>query len=202
MTQERILNVSTMLFLQFGIKSVSMDDICRELGVSKKTIYTYVSNKKELVHLSFLSFMQMEEEVISEIHKSADNALDEMIKITDYTMKFLHMMKPTLTYDLQKYHKETWHYFENTHFKFIATIIFENLERGVKEGIYRSNIEPDILTKLFLGNIMVIIDEKIFPSRDYLKSNIYHESMSHHLYGIVNKKSIKNLEKYLKKLAR
>jgi len=197
---QNIIDKCIEMFFKYGIKSVSMDDISRELGISKKTVYTHFENKKEIVEKAFIHFTKIEEQTITAIHQQASDALDEMFKITDYTMGFLRIMKPTLTYDLQKYYKPIFDSVQNKHYKFIEKIIAENLDRGKKEGLYRKTIDSTILAKLFIGNIMVMTDEKIFPSSEYLKSVVYYQSIGHHLYGIVNKSSLKKLEDYLKKL--
>lgn len=200
MVNQNILEKCTELFFKYGIKSVSMDDISRELGISKKTLYSHFENKKELVEKTFLHFCNIEEETITAIHEHASDALDEMFKITDYTMGFLRVMKPSLTYDLQKYYKPIFDKIQNNHYKFIEKIIVENLDRGKKEGLYRKKIDSTILAKLFIGNIMVMTDESVFPSKQYIKSVVYYQSIGHHLYGIINKSSLKKLEDYLKKL--
>lgn len=197
---ENILNKTYELFFSYGIKSVSMDDISRELGISKKTIYTHFENKRALVKSTVDHFTKLEEAAISNIHQNASSALEEMFMITEYVLGFLRHMKPSVTYDLQKYYKTIFETSMKQHFEFIEETIISNLNKGIQEGVYRADINTDIIAKLYIANGRVIIDERSFPSKIYPKPEVFFEFISYHLHGIIEKTSIKQLDKYLKKL--
>ena len=116
MSRESLIESSKDLFLRYGIKSVSMDDIASILGISKKTIYTHVENKSELVESAISAIISEEQTIVEGIVKSADNAIDEITEIASYVIKMLRKMQPSLLYDLRKYHNKAWKILEKDHF--------------------------------------------------------------------------------------
>lgn len=186
------------LFLKYGIKSVSMDDIARLLGISKKTIYNFIANKKGLVHAVVQSHIEKEQAMVNEIIKSSENALDEMVSIAEHVLDTLKKMKPTLTYDLKKYHPRAWQVIEDVHFNFIQATVATNLKRGINEGYYREDIDANILSKVYLTLSRAISEDDSFAEEGHNLSEVYTSVIHYHLNGIVNSKGRKELKKYLK----
>jgi len=114
-----------------------MDDLSRELGISKKTLYQSVENKKELVIQVFQNLIQKEIDAVISIRKDADDAIDEMIEVARYVIPMLRQISPTLIFDIQKYYRDVWLLCEEFNQQEVFTVIKENIERGIKEGIYR-----------------------------------------------------------------
>ncbi len=193
--KENLIQQATFLFMKYGIKSVSMDDISKELGISKKTLYTYVDNKRELVKLITLNMIEMEQAVCNSIKKEATNALDEMLKISRHIIQFIGLMTPSFTYDLQKYYKQCWILIEEEHFSFIESIVKDNLIAGIKEKMYRSNIHPEIAAKLYMAQAKLISDEDIFPGSKFEKVVLFKEMILAHLHGVASDKGLKILKK-------
>lgn len=183
--------------MRFGIKSITMDDISRELGISKKTLYQYVANKSDLIEQLFRQQAEQEKEVMRRIHLQSANAIDELLKIARYVMEQLRQLSATTVYDLQKYYPESWKQLESLHQRHVYTIMKENLERGIREGVYRSNVNLDIVAKLCVGKSSLIADDGLFPSRDYNMSQLYREYINYHIHGIASPKGLQVLEKYL-----
>ncbi len=197
--QKKLLDSAHELFLKYGVKSVSMDDIARMLGISKKTIYNLVQNKKGLVHSVVSAHIEKEEQFITDIVEKSINALDEMISIVKHVNSILKSMKPSLTYDLKKYHPETWELIDKGHFKFIEKHIQQNLLRGIEEGLYRKEIRTDIIPKLFVNISKVVADGDFSQSTLLSQSEVYESAMLYHLNGIINNTGRKQLQKYLSK---
>jgi len=181
------------LFLKYGVKSVSMDDIAKKLGVSKKTIYGMIENKKDLVYKVVVNFSKKEEQDILEITKNSTNAVEEMVNIGNYIFSFFRDMNPGLIYDLEKYHPAAWNYIEKDHLVFVQKIITENITKGQEAGLYRKNIHADIIARLYIGQSRVILDEEIFPVRKFHRSTLFTEFFSYHLNGITTDKGRKYL---------
>jgi len=177
-----------------------MDDIARHLGVSKKTIYKEVLNKKILVEEVFLDHVKFEEETIASIIKHSDNAIDELIQIAEFVLAFLKIMKPSLTYDLRKYHKDTWDLMESQHFQFLSDTIKNNLKRGIKEKLFRKKIDINVVSLIYMLKNKYIILNPMEVQTEYDLATVYKVIISQHLYSVVNKESFDLLEQYLKKL--
>lgn len=199
MSKETLIRSARELFLKYGIKSVSMDDIARLLGISKKTIYNIVDNKSELVEEVIKDFIKEEEETICDIIQNSKNAIDQITGIAAYVMKSLRKMKPTMVYDLQKYHNKAWCYLEEGHFDEIESTIKQNIRQGIDEGFYRDDLDENIQSKIYVGLVRILIDEEQFPISQYERPYLYKHLIKYHLNGIMNDKGRKELKKYINK---
>lgn len=197
---DRILTKAENLFFKYGVKSISMDDLARQLGISKKTLYQSVENKKDLIMQVFQNHIQKEIEAIAQIRTEAADAIDEMIGVALYVIPTLRKISPTLIYDMKKYYSEVWNMMEGYNNQEIYQMIKENIERGKKEEIYREEVHTDIIAKLYVGKCLIVIDEELFPLRDYDKENLLKEHMKYHIRGIATTKGLRMLEKHFKKL--
>lgn len=184
------------LFMKLGIRSVSIDDICSGLGISKKTIYVHFKNKKELVHEVILFHIHKEIDDLQQISLESKNAIDEMIGIAKYVLEFLRNMSPSILYDLKKYYSVSWKIVEEKHMSYIQQVIANNISKGIEEGYYRDSINKDIVSKLYVSKAMAVVDENIFPSKTYKRFKLYEELIIYHMYGIVSDKG----RKYIKKV--
>ena len=198
-TKDKILVGSFDLFMRYGIRSVTMDDIANQLGISKKTIYQFIDNKKHLIKTVILNYLKSDEKAILKILSEADNAIDEMFALAKHVNTFLARMKPTLMYDLQKYYREEWSLIRKQHFAFIHSVIKKNIERGVEQKIYRGDIDPEIISRFYTQVSECCTDESLFPSSEYPKTVLFLEHLTYHMFGLANENGRKILlEKNLK----
>lgn len=186
------------LFMNYGIKSVSMDDISRHLGMSKKTLYQMVENKADLIHKVIRAHLENEKSVIDEICDNSGDAIQEMLMIASHVSRQLRDTNPSTVYDMQKYYPKVWMDFESLHKEYIYGRINKNITNGIGEGIYRSNIDPDIIARFYVGKSFIMVDEQIFPSKEYDKEALFLEFITYHIHGIASQKGLDLLEKHLK----
>ena len=193
---KKILNNSQELFFRYGVKSVTMDDIARHLGISKKTLYQHFDNKKDLISQSILNHFDCEEKLIVEMKDQVKNAIEEMLIIANYVNEQLKRMNPVVIYDLKKYYKENWKTIHDKQMKLIYTITKENLEQGIEEGVYRKDINTDVIAKFYMGRTDMILDDVLFPTSAYNHSELHRELTYYHLYAIVSNDGFELLKKY------
>lgn len=191
--QEIFKKVET-LFLRYGIKSVTMDDIARELGISKKTIYQYVSNKNELVHRVMQAYIDRDSREIKELKQGAKNAIEEWTRIFNYSCNVFVDFNPNILYDLQKYYPEGWQAFEAYKHKHIYSVVLHNLQRGIEEGLYRNNINPEVIAGIYINKLEAFVDINNFPSRGITIQEIFDHLIEYHLRGIASAKGAKILD--------
>ncbi|HPK09072.1 MAG TPA: TetR/AcrR family transcriptional regulator [Saprospiraceae bacterium] len=191
---DKILDYCTGAFFRLGIKSVSMDDISREIGISKKTLYAYYPAKQKLVYKAVNLYVKQEEKDIASLVESSADAIDEVINIARHNIKFFQSISPSAIYDLQKYYPEIWKSIETKHFSFIYNIVKENIDRGIHEKIYREDLNPDIIARLYVQKALSIADDKIFPIHSFDKTLLVREFIKYHLHGISNENGLKKLE--------
>jgi AcrR family transcriptional regulator len=186
--QEKLLKRVEELFLRLGIKSLTMDDVARELGISKKTLYQFVDNKDDLV-LKVMERHINEDCVHSEaLRKESTDAIDEIFKVTAYNAVDLGRMKANIVYELQRYHPEAWAKMQTYNWKQLYSVVHENLVWGIQDGLYRTDFDANVIARLHIASVLGIFDENIFPRPDFDSRIIFKEYMMHYLYGILSEK--------------
>lgn len=191
-----LLHKSREMFMRSGVKSMTMDDIARELGMSKKTIYQFVSNKAELVNKVLNEYLSEERKQVDTILSKSSNAVDGMINMVEYLLNVLHDFNPASLNDLQKYYPEAWKIYDEYRYQYVVTRIRENLDNGVKQGVYRADMDADIIARIYVRGIDMILDQQMFPQKRYSFFNLYKEFLKYHLRGIVSPKGLKILEQH------
>ena len=189
----QILDLSHTLFMQLGIKSVSMDDLSSRLGISKKTLYQHVSNKHDLVRQSIERHTDLEKQALAEITRTATDAIDEMAQIAEHTVIHFRQIKPVLIHDMQKYYRDIWDTIVRLQSVFIKSKIEDNIKRGKDEDYYREDADPDIISKLYVAKSFSLVDENLFSLTDYPRDYLIRQHILYHLHGILTEKGRKHL---------
>lgn len=183
------------LFFRYGIKSLTMDDVASELGISKKTLYQMVESKDDLVMKVLRHHTSREKSQCLNLASQASNAIEEIFIVLDSNSQEMAQMKTNVVNDLQKYHREGWLLIRNFHYDFVYKVIRENMLRGRKEGLYRENFDIDIIAKLHLATAFNLFDEQLFPDGSTPRVVLFKEYMLHFLHGIVSPKGLTYLKK-------
>ncbi len=194
--QERILQKATGLFVRYGMRSITMDEIALQLGISKKTIYQFFADKNELVDAVLLKMLEHNQYCCKKDSAVADNAIHEVFLAMEMVYEMFENMNPSMLYDLEKYHPKTYEKFTQHKYKFLYSVIKENLERGVKEEIYRPDIDVNIMTMLRLETLMFPFSTHVIGKTKYNISEIHIHVIEHFLFGIASIKGYKLILKY------
>jgi AcrR family transcriptional regulator len=198
--ETEILVRALQVFLRCGIKSVTMDDIANELKISKKTLYNYVKDKKELV-LKVMDLNCCDDcSVCDKIKESSANAIDELLDISNHISLKLQSIHPSLHFDLEKYYPQAWNKMQEHHAGYVLKSIESNINRGIKEGLYRKDIVADIIARIYISKIDIVFNSEVFPPNKYNFLEVYKETLYYHLQGITSDKGKEYLKKKLKKI--
>jgi AcrR family transcriptional regulator len=193
-----ILTKVKSLYSKYGIKSVTMDDVSRELGISKKTLYQFVKDKTELVE----KIVELEIEkygcFFETLHTKNLNAIEELFEVQKIVTKMLREHNPSQDYDLRKYYPEQFAKVQNVKRERMYENILLNLKKGKVEGLYRSEIDEEIIAKIQLLRIETSFDTEIFTMEEIMSTKVFYEIFIYHIRGIANEKGIALLEKKLK----
>lgn len=173
-----------------------MDDLARAMGVSKKTIYQFVDNKADLVDKVMQRHLELEKCDIQEIQQQADNAINEMFEIGQYVAKHLRMLNPNIINDLQKYYPKAWSRIDDFKEQHVRNVIKGNIERGIEQGYYRSDIDSEILARIYSSKMECVVDQKLFPFTEFAIIDVYREFLNHHIRGIASEKGLRYLETF------
>lgn len=186
------------MFITLGFKSVTMDDIANELGISKKTIYTHFSNKTELVKevtINVFETISCGIDCICELHK---DPIEELYEIKKFVMTALKNERSSPQYQLQKYYPEIHGELKAMHFKKMSECTLTNLKRGVEMGLYRENLDIDFVSRIYFIGVNGIKDNMLFPAEKFQKEQLMEDYLEYHLRGIVTKDGLQTLNKFIK----
>lgn len=196
MVQQEILNGSHELFFRYGLKSVTMDDIARHLGMSKKTIYQYFQDKNQIILSLMKSHLERNKSDLEKISKEASNAVEEIIGIMDFIGAMFLRINPVVFYDLQKYFPQCWKNFREFKENYMIAMIQTNMSRGIKEGLFRKNIDVEVLSKMRIEQIEMAMNPLIFSPDKYNLTNVQMVMLEHFLHGITTLKGHKLINKH------
>ncbi|MDG1147740.1 MAG: TetR/AcrR family transcriptional regulator [Crocinitomicaceae bacterium] len=183
-----ILERASAVYMKFGIKSVTMDDLARELSISKKTIYKYFNDKDDLVTSIIEMKVQMDSAICGNSAIQADNEIDELIQISEIVTQQFNNFNPIVFLDLKKFHQNAWQILENHKNTFVLQMITQNIERGVREKVYRNNLNIPITAKLYLASKEAVMDLEIFAWPEFKFHDVFLEMMCLQLNGMANDK--------------
>lgn len=199
-TQEiEMVNGAMGLFDKYGIRSVTMDDVAREMSVSKKTLYKYFENKADLVHKCVMTIFDQIQSSMLEIHGTAQNAIDELFDIDKVVRQILKDHNPGLHFQLHKYYPQTAKAMYEGRVDLINNMISENIDNGKNAGLFRQEINTEIITHLYCCKMDNIADDKEDLMQKFHTKKVMRQALEYHVRGIASPKGIKYLEERLKK---
>lgn len=196
--QEKILKSSLALFFKYGIKHVTMDDIAKELGMSKKTIYQFYKEKDDLVNQ--LCDMELKEHEcdFDDFNKKASDPIHEIMLISEKMRSMMQNINPIFFMDLQKFYPTAFHRFQSFKENSAYRNILINIKRGIAEGVYRGDLDPEFVSRLRLAQIDKLMfgnyfsfDKVSFAKTNELILDIF-------IYGICTVKGHKLFNNYKK----
>jgi AcrR family transcriptional regulator len=182
--KEFILEEAEKLFMKYGTKSITMDDVAKQLGMSKKTIYANFKDKDELVTNLVIKMMHKDECNMEERTKLSENAVDEIFLMMDFLKQMLSNINPIIFYDLQKYHNKAYKIMMDFHQNHIYDHVKICLERGISENVFREDINTEILSQARVAQINWIFESDLIRSGKYSLYEVIQELTTHFLFGI------------------
>jgi AcrR family transcriptional regulator len=197
-TAIRIFQQAHLLFMQYGLKSVSMDDIANKMGISKKTIYQYYADKEALVaevvkQITSENQFQCDNDIIN-----SENAIHEIILAMEQMSKLFETMNPSILFDLHKYYPQAFKLFHAHKNDYVYGRIKQNINRGIKEGLYRDDLNIEIVSRYRVESIVIAFNPEFQSSVKSSLVSIAQELSTFFLYGVVNEKGYKLINKYAK----
>ncbi len=197
---DHILTESLRLFKKNGIRSVSMDDISKELGMSKKTIYQYFANKTELVE-KVLAHMHDKERIPCLGEDTSDmNAIDILLAVSKNVSIQLKDMNPINAYELQKYYPAIYREFIIRKRDHVFEQVKQNFIQGISEGIYRNDMDVDLVARLYIQKLIDVHDPEFLSSVNFGFEKVFQVMFDNHIRGIANAEGLAYYEKQTKML--
>lgn len=191
--KEKIIDKSVDLFLNLGFKSVTMDDIANEMGISKKTIYQHFDNKTKLVEATTMHVFETIATGIDCICELDRNPIEEIYEIKRFVMFHLKDEKSSPQYQLQKYYPKIFATLKNKQFEKMLGCVIQNLRRGVAKKLYRETIDIEVIARLYFNGMLSLKDQDIFPISNFSIQDLMNAYLEYHLRGICTSKGIEKL---------
>ncbi len=195
-TKEKILKGAEDLFMRYGVRSISMDDIARHLSVSKKTLYQHFTDKEELVLRVSQSHLARNMDEFEAIREESNNPIDELAKISVCLKVNMESMNPSLLFDLQKFHPSAWNEWISYKGKYLKDSVVRNLKEGIKQEYFRPEINPEIMAAMRIELVQIGFNNDIFPPSQFKLSEVQEQLFDHFVYGLVTDKGKKLYQKY------
>ena len=193
---EKIILGSEELFLKAGIKSVTMDDIAKHLGMSKKTIYQFFKDKNELVVALVKKKLQDDEDQMCDIIKQSGNVIEKMINMMKCSEEIFSRINPIVIHDLQKYHSDAWKQFQDFKSDVVMQTLQDLLTLGIKQGYIRPDIDVKIMARMRVAQVELGFNTSVFPVAEYPTWKVQQQFLEHFNYGICTLKGYKLLNEY------
>lgn len=197
---QRILEDSTKVFWKFGIKSVTMDDVATRLGISKKTLYQYFTDKNDLVDRVLKHVSCAYKNSIDAVRaREKQNAIDELYAVTTTLATQMDGIHPSIHFDLEKYHPEAFNNMRANKRREIFECTTDNMTRGINEGLYREDLNIPMIATIYIARFDMVFDGTLFPPDKFSLNDLHWEIFRYHVRGIASKKGLDYLEKKLTK---
>lgn len=194
--KDRIVLNAHELFMKKGVRSVSMDEIALQLGISKKTIYQFFEDKDALVENVMLALVSEKKDTCGYNVDNAENPIHEFFIAETEIKEVIAGIHPSMINDLQKYHPKAYSILTEFQQKFLFDIIKSNLLRGIETGLYKNDIDIDILSVYRLNTVFLLFNSDAYPPKKFNIAKVLFEVSDNFLHGIATAKGNKLIEKY------
>jgi AcrR family transcriptional regulator len=194
--KDKILKGAEELFMRFGVRSISMDDIARHLSVSKKTLYQHFEDKEELIMMVSKSHLERDQKEFESIRDKSKNPIEELALFSVCMKKDMETLNPSLLYDLQKFHPKAWGVWLDFKNNYIIQSVVRNLKQGIADGYIRPEVDPQVLAIIRVELVQMGFNPEIFPQDKFKLTEVQLQIFDHFVFGLVTDKGRKLYLKY------
>jgi AcrR family transcriptional regulator len=195
-SKQKIIQVSYQLFHRLGMRSITMDDIAREVGMSKKTLYQHFTDKDEIVKESIQAHINIIQKTIIEVKNQSKDAIQEIMMTSERMGEFIRGMNPAAFYDMKKYYPAAMQIFEEHQQKFFYQVLETNIKWGITEGLYRKDIDIEITAYKRLHEVESACSPEVFPIKKFNIETIQKCLLDQFMHSICTLKGHKLINKY------
>ena len=195
-TKDRIIDAAQELFFLQGIKRITVDDIASHLGMSKKTLYENFKEKDVIVRQLTKRYLHERELIFNQITDNSKNAVHDMLQMMDLLYVTFRSINPQVFYDMQKYHPEAWKDFRKFKEEFVMDHVERNLQRGIKQKLYRSDLNTKVLCRLRMEQVEMGLNPLLFPPTKFDITAVQLSLLDHFLHGICTLEGLALIKEY------
>ena len=182
--REKIIDGASDLIMQFGIRTVTMDDIAKHLSISKKTIYLYFKDKRELVNTITQAHLAAEEERFDSVVEESENAVHEMILVSKCLRESMQEIKINIMNELQKFYPEAWKLYMEFKQNVMKRSIRDVIERGQAEGHFRNEIDAELVALMRIEQVQTFFMNKSYTTKQNSLTEVQLQLFDHFIHGL------------------
>lgn len=190
------MDTAEKLFMRYGFRRITMDDIAREMAISKKTIYQYFKDKNEIVCCATEQHLKRECFDIRELEEGTGNVIEYLVKLSQQLRQHVDAVNPGVMHDLKKYFPKGWKIFMHYKQEVFLKSIVKILRQGIDEGYFRPDIDPEVLGIMRMEQIQLSFDENLFPRKRFDFTEVQMQLLRHFMAGILTDKGRELLSTY------
>ena len=164
--KSRIIIKGTELFFRYGVKTVTMDAIANELGISKKTIYQHFPDKDSMVYEVVKTFIEQDNAKWDELDRLYSNVIEKIFKSFEMTKDLFTQMNPRLLYEIQKYFPKAYQLFVEHGEKCINENLIADFKKGAQFGYFRNDIDFELLARLRMAEVNLAFNPDFYPNNN------------------------------------
>jgi len=194
--KEKIISGARQLFSKYGIRSITMDMIAEQLGVSKRTIYENFKDKDELLKYCIDEGMTEQRAKIYELIKNSENVIDATFNFIKYSINIYKTFNLLFYYDIQKYYPESCELKIKQNDKQNLDRTIELLNQGKSEYLFRNEINVEIVARLISEQFKILNNQDVFPESKFSKIEVFENIVINFIRGIATEKGLQLIEKY------
>lgn len=196
--KDKILTEAELLFMRYGFKSITMDDVARELGVSKKTLYQFFSDKNDLVNQCVEHYLETMNTICCSVVENKElDAISVMLQISEQMNAMIRQVNPSSMFDLKKYFKGAWDKLEVDRRSFIKRVIQDNILLGIKKGLYRKDLDPETISRIYIYLTGYLTNPDHYDKEGMDIKEMHLEIVKYHLRSICTPKGHELLDEKL-----
>lgn len=192
---KEILEKTFEMFYEFGIRNLNMDDISRNLKISKKTLYQYVKNKEDLIEKLFYYDDLKWEKQMALIKIDELNAIEVLLKASLLVYEEMSQMDPKTKFELLKYYQPIFDKFMAKKQIHIFNHISNNIQKGISEGLYRSDVNVDLTASLYVRNLVDMHNKDYCFVENINFDQVFEAMFENHIRAISTPEGIAYFEK-------
>lgn len=192
--EKDILAKAVEMFDRYGLRPVTMDDIAREMSISKKTLYKYYANKEDLVTRAVVQMFQEISGNMTELLEHQGNAIDMLFSMDEVICSTIEKHDPSMQFQLERYYPEVSAMLEGMKKETVFLMMENNINRGKAEGLYRANLDAQVVTYLYYSRAQLMMEEDMGPFKDRPIEEVMREILVYHIRGVASDKGLAYLE--------
>jgi AcrR family transcriptional regulator len=196
LVKKEIIHQSALMFLEYGTKSVTMDDIAVRMHISKKTIYSHFEDKPSLVRAAVFQIFDQVKSQIFKIQDESENSIIAIYEIKKIAVQVLAKKDSSVQYQLQKYYPKIHDELRKMELDTLGASFEKSINKGIKKELFRASIDPQFITRIYFNGFAGIRNIKLFSPKDYKIDQLIDQYIDYHLRAIVTPKGLSFLESY------